>query len=226
MAMAKAVTESGAALGICLDGDADRLILADECGQVCDGDQILAALAMDAAEQGTLHGPVVGTTMSNLGLEVMLAKHCIEFERASVGDRYIHERMLKTGSTLGGEPSGHILLPQMTRTGDGLIAALQVLSVMCRTGKSASALLSCFTPVPQKLVNLTDIDKAVLNDKKVIEQVGALEAELGEDGRVLLRASGTEPLVRVMVEALDEARLDVVMGKLVTMLQSASAELG
>ena len=109
----------------------------------------------------------------------MLAEHNIGFERAAVGDRYIHERMLKTGSTLGGEPSGHILLPQLTSTGDGLIAALQVLSLMCRTGKPASALLSCFTPVPQKLVNLKNMEKAVLNDKRVKEKVAAVEAAVG-----------------------------------------------
>ena len=223
-AMAKAVAESGAALGICLDGDADRLILADEQGQIRDGDQILATLALDAAEQGTLHGPVIGTVMSNLGLETMLAKHNIGFERAAVGDRYIYERMVKTGSTLGGEPSGHVLLPQLTRTGDGLIAALQILSVICRTGKPASELLSCFTPIPQKLVNLRDIDTAVLSDKRVTAQVAAVEAELGGQGRVLLRPSGTEPLIRVMVEAVDKARLDAAMDKLVTVLKAASQE--
>ena len=223
-AMAKAVAESGAALGICLDGDADRLILADEQGQIRDGDQILATLALDAAEQGTLHGPVIGTVMSNLGLETVLAKHNIGFERAAVGDRYIYERMVKTGSNLGGEPSGHVLLPQLTRTGDGLIAALQILSVICRTGKPASELLSCFTPIPQRLVNLRDIDMAVLNDKRVTAQVAAVEAELGGQGRVLLRPSGTEPLIRVMVEAADKARLDTAMDKLVTVLKAASQE--
>ena len=222
--MAKAVVESGAALGICLDGDADRLILADEQGQIRDGDQILATLALDAAEQGTLHGPVIGTVMSNLGLETMLAKHNIGFERAAVGDRYIYERMVKTGSNLGGEPSGHILLPQLTCTGDGLIAALQILSVICRTGKPASELLSCFTPIPQRLVNLRDIDMAVLSDKRVTAQVAAVEAELGGQGRVLLRRSGTEPLIRVMVEAADKARLDAAMDKLVTVLKTASQE--
>ena len=223
-AMAKAVAESGAALGICLDGDADRLILADEQGQIRDGDQILATLALDAAEQGTLHGPVIGTVMSNLGLETLLAKHNIGFERAAVGDRYIYERMVKTGSNLGGEPSGHVLLPQLTRTGDGLIAALQILSVICRTGKPASELLSCFTPIPQRLVNLRDIDMAVLSDKRVTAQVAAVEAELGGQGRVLLRPSGTEPLIRVMVEAVDKARLDAAMDKLVTVLKAASQE--
>ena len=223
-AMAKAVAESGAALGICLDGDADRLILADEQGQIRDGDQILATLALDAAEQGTLHGPVIGTVMSNLGLETLLAKHNIGFERAAVGDRYIYERMVKTGSNLGGEPSGHVLLPQLTRTGDGLIAALQILSVICRTGKPASELLSCFTPIPQRLVNLRDIDMAVLSDKRVTAQVAAVEAELGGQGRVLLRPSGTEPLIRVMVEAVDKARLDAAMDKLVTVLKTASQE--
>lgn len=223
-AMAKAVTESGASLGICLDGDADRLILADEQGQIRDGDQILATLALDAAEQGTLHGPVIGTVMSNLGLETLLAKHNIGFERAAVGDRYIYERMVKTGSTLGGEPSGHVLLPQLTRTGDGLIAALQILSVICRTGKPASELLSCFSPIPQRLVNLRDIDMAVLSDKRVTAQVAEIEAELGGQGRVLLRPSGTEPLIRVMVEAVDKARLDAAMDKLVTVLKAASQE--
>ena len=223
-AMAKAVAESGAALGICLDGDADRLILADEQGQIRDGDQILATLALDAAEQGTLHGPVIGTVMSNLGLETLLAEHNIGFERAAVGDRYIYERMVKTGSNLGGEPSGHVLLPQLTRTGDGLIAALQILSVICRTGKPASELLSCFTPIPQRLVNLRDIDMAVLSDKRVTAQVAAVEAELGGQGRVLLRPSGTEPLIRVMVEAVDKARLDAAMDKLVTVLKTASQE--
>ena len=223
-AMAKAVAESGAALGICLDGDADRLILADEQGQIRDGDQILATLALDAAEQGTLHGPVIGTVMSNLGLETVLAKHNIGFERAAVGDRYIYERMVKTGSTLGGEPSGHVLLPQLTRTGDGLIAALQILSVICRTGKPASELLSCFTPIPQRLVNLRDIDMAVLSDERVTAQVAVVEAELGGQGRVLLRPSGTEPLIRVMVEAVDKARLDAAMDKLVTVLKAASQE--
>ena len=221
-AMAKAVAEAGADIGICLDGDADRLILADETGRICDGDQIIAALALEAKAQGTLTGPVVGTVMSNLGLETILAENGIGFERAAVGDRYIHERMVKTNSSLGGEPSGHILLPELTRTGDGLIAALQLLSVMCRTGKAASEILSCFTPVPQKLVNLKDMDKAILGDERIKTAVAEAEAYLGTQGRVLLRPSGTEPLIRVMVEATDEARLDTAMDQLVTALKHAA----
>jgi phosphoglucosamine mutase len=132
--------------------------------------------------------------------------------------------MRVTGSNLGGEPSGHILLPHLTRSGDGLIAALQILGVMCRTGKTASALLNQFTAVPQKLVNVRDIDKAVLIEASIIQTVAAVEAELGDKGRVILRPSGTEPLIRIMVEALDEVALDKAMEKLVTAIESYRAD--
>ena len=219
-AMAQSVREASAQIGIGLDGDADRLILSDETGGICNGDHILAALALDMQANGLLHGPVVGTVMSNLGLELLLAEKGIAFERAAVGDRYVLERMKTTGSNLGGEPSGHILLPHLTRSGDGLIAALQILGVMCRTGKTASELLNQFVPVPQKLVNLPDIDKSVLKEASIIQTVAAVEAELGNNGRVILRPSGTEPLIRVMVEALDEPALDKAMEKLVTAIES------
>ena len=222
--MAQTVREAGAQIGIALDGDADRLILSDETGGICDGDQILAALALDMHANSLLEGPVIGTVMSNLGLELLLKEKGIPFERAAVGDRYILERMRVTGSNLGGEPSGHILLPHLTRSGDGLIAALQILGVMCRTGKTASALLNEFTAVPQKLVNLRDIDKAVLTKDSIIQTVAAVEAELGDKGRVVLRPSGTEPLIRVMVEALDEVALDNAMEKLVTAIESYRAD--
>ena len=222
--MAQTVREAGAQIGIALDGDADRLILSDETGGICDGDQILAALALDMHANSLLEGPVIGTVMSNLGLELLLKEKGIPFERAAVGDRYILERMRVTGSNLGGEPSGHILLPHLTRSGDGLIAALQILGVMCRTGKTASALLNQFTAVPQKLVNLRDIDKAILTDASIIQTVTAVEAELGDKGRVILRPSGTEPLIRVMVEALDEVALDNAMEKLVTAIESYRAD--
>ena len=218
--MAQTAREAGAQIGIALDGDADRLILSDETGGICDGDQILAALALDMHANSLLEGPVIGTVMSNLGLELLLKEKGIPFERAAVGDRYILERMRVTGSNLGGEPSGHILLPHLTRSGDGLIAALQILCVMCRTGKTASALLNQFTALPQKLVNLRDIDKVVLTEASIIQTVAAVEAELGDKGRVILRPSGTEPLIRVMVEALDEVALDNAMEKLVTAIES------
>ena len=130
--MQKVVADSEANIGIALDGDADRLILSDETGRICDGDQVLGVLALDYAARGMLEGPVIGTLMSNLGLERMLAANNIGFERTAVGDRYIMERMHQTGSNLGGEPSGHILLPKLTRTGDGMIAALQILSILAR----------------------------------------------------------------------------------------------
>ena len=220
--MARAVREAGADIGICLDGDADRLILADEKGRICDGDQILAALAIEMKENGRLKGPVIGTVMSNLGLERFLADAGIDFQRAAVGDRYIAAQMRETGSQLGGEPSGHILLPELTRTGDGLIAALQVLAILARSGKKASEILSSFTPVPQKLVNLRDMDKAVLSHPDIKAEMQAVTDELGDEGRILLRPSGTEPLIRVMVEALDEARLDAAMQRLVTALKAAA----
>lgn len=220
--MARAVREAGADIGICLDGDADRLILADEKGRICDGDQILAALAIEMKENGRLKGPVIGTVMSNLGLERFLADAGIDFQRAAVGDRYIAAQMRETGSQLGGEPSGHILLPELTRTGDGLIAALQVLAILARSGKKASEILTSFTPVPQKLVNLRDMDKAVLSHPDIKAEMQAVTDELGDEGRILLRPSGTEPLIRVMVEALDEARLDAAMQRLVTALKAAA----
>jgi len=217
--MQKVVADSEANIGIALDGDADRLILSDETGRICDGDQVLGALALDYAARGMLEGPVIGTLMSNLGLERMLADNNIGFERTAVGDRYIMERMHQTGSNLGGEPSGHILLPKLTRTGDGMIAALQILSILARSGKPASEVLSAFTPVPQKLVNLPDMDKSVLDERRVTDEMAAVRDFLGDQGRILLRPSGTEPLIRVMVEAVNEDQLDTAMDRLVTALK-------
>jgi len=217
--MQQVVADSGADIGIALDGDADRLILCDENGKIGDGDQIIAALALEMAAQGQLKGPVIGTLMSNLGLENKLSSAAIGFERTAVGDRYIMERMAQTGSNLGGEPSGHILLPHLSRTGDGLIAALQILSIMVRKKQAASEVLHVFDPVPQKLVNLANIDKAILKRPDIIAELEQVDAELGSEGRVLLRPSGTEPLIRVMVEAVDEKMLDAAMERLVAKLK-------
>jgi len=129
------------------------------------------------------------------------------------------ERMQQTGSNLGGEPSGHILLPMLSRTGDGMIAALQILSILARTGRPASEVLSAFAPVPQKLVNLPDMDQSVLDERRVIEEMAAVRDFLGDEGRILLRPSGTEPLIRVMVEAVNEDQLDTAMDRLVTALK-------
>ena len=218
--MAAAVREQGADIGIALDGDADRLILADETGTVRDGDCVLAALALDWAERGHLAGPVVGTLMTNLGLEHRLAAADIAFRRAAVGDRYIHEMMMQTGGNLGGEPSGHILLPDVIRSGDGLVAALQVLGLMARRDVPASQLLASFDKVPQKIVNLSGLDKSRLEDPQLIQLKDSLEADFAGEGRIVLRASGTEPLVRVMVEAADETRLDAAMDQLCSALQA------
>ena len=218
--MAAAVREQGADIGIALDGDADRLILADETGTVRDGDCVLAALALDWAERGHLAGPVVGTLMTNLGLEHRLAAADIAFRRAAVGDRYIHEMMMQTGGNLGGEPSGHILMPDVIRSGDGLVAALQVLGLMARRDVPASQLLASFDKVPQKIVNLSGLDKSRLEDPQLIQLKDSLEADFAGEGRIVLRASGTEPLVRVMVEAADETRLDAAMDQLCSALQA------
>jgi phosphoglucosamine mutase len=218
--MAAAVRENGADIGIALDGDADRLILADESGTVRDGDYVLAALALDWAASGQLTGPVVGTLMTNLGLEKKLAAAGIDFRRAAVGDRYIHEMMTQTGGNLGGEQSGHILMPEVIRSGDGLVAALQILGLMARRNVPASRLLACFDKVPQKMVNLSGVERARLEDPAVSKLKDSLEADFAGEGRIVLRASGTEPLVRVMVEAADETRLDAAMEQLCSALQA------
>ena len=219
--LADRVIAEKADIGIALDGDADRVVLVDETGAICDGDRILAALGREMAGAGQLRGAVIGTLMSNLGLERFLANHNIAFDRANVGDRYILEKLKAQNGNLGGEPSGHILLPDATRSGDGLIAALQVLALLVRTGQTASQALNLFEPVPQKLVNLKDVDKALVQDPKILKLVSEIEADFAGEGRVLLRPSGTEPLVRVMVEALDEIRLDAALDKLCDALQAS-----
>ena len=220
-AMAVRVVAEGADIGIALDGDADRLILSDETGFICTGDDVLACLAADMHSDGRLEGPVIGTLMSNLGLERFLTKQGIGFERAAVGDRYVYELMQALGSNLGGEASGHILLPELSRSGDGMIAALQVLAVLKKRGGKASACLRHFEPVPQKLVNLKAVDKAVLKSDAILTLLRDIEADFGDEGRVVLRPSGTEPVIRVMVEALDENRLDSAMGKLCSEIKNA-----
>ena len=222
--MAEAVASHGAAAGIALDGDADRLILADETGHVLDGDQTLACLAVAMKADGTLTGDgVVGTMMSNRAFESHLKGHGLALHRARVGDRYILEMMRQTGINLGGEQSGHILMTSLGTSGDGLVAALQMLALLKRREQPASQLFNAFTPSPQKLENLPGLDPALLQDEAVKADLAKIEQELGDAGRILVRPSGTEALIRVMVEADDDALLEATMAEIILRLQKAAA---
>ncbi|MBY0111026.1 phosphoglucosamine mutase [Patescibacteria group bacterium] len=192
--------------GIAFDGDGDRLIMADRDGNMVDGDQILYILAMAKKEDGSLKGPVIGTLMSNLGLEVALTNAGIPFTRAQVGDRYVLELLHKEHGTLGGETSGHVLVLDKATTGDAIVAALQVLAVMKRTGKSLGELTLGMQKFPQVMINVEVKEKGdPTSIPELTQAVSAAEAALGNEGRIVLRASGTEPVIRVMVEARDEA---------------------
>ncbi len=208
-ALQRAVVEQGAVLGIALDGDGDRCLMVDDRGSLVDGDQILYIIARARQSDGTLRGPVVGTVMSNLGLALALERAAIDFERAAVGDRYVLDRLRKTGGSLGGEPSGHVVCLDRTTTGDGIVTALQVLETMAATGLSLRRLASDVVRCPQELINVgvKRRSPALLKGSRVRSAVADVEAKLGTSGRVLLRLSGTEPLIRVMVEGLDEAHV-------------------
>ncbi len=202
------VVEQGCDMGVALDGDGDRLIMVDAEGALIDGDAILYIIARSRQANGSLHGPVVGTVMSNLGLEHALLSHEIGFERTQVGDRHILERLKALGGDLGGEPSGHIICRDRTTTGDGVISALQVLAEVVKTGNDIPSLLQGMETYPQLLVNVRLPEKIdVLSLAPVQSAVRKVEAELNGKGRVLLRASGTEPLIRVMVEGRDEDKV-------------------
>ncbi len=208
-------------IGLALDGDADRLIVVDEQGQVVDGDQLLALLAMASHRDGALRGPVVATIMSNLGLETYLAEQGVELERTAVGDRYVVERMRACQASLGGESSGHLVLADHATTGDGLAAALQVLGELVRQGKPASALCRVFTPVPQRLANIRYVGGvSPLDYPEVQQEIERVQTALQGRGRVVVRKSGTEPLIRVMVEAADA---QVHLDRLVDTLSAALA---
>src|SRR5689334_20661747 len=198
------VVASGADIGLALDGDADRLIVVDEKGRIIDGDQMMALIATDLQRRGELRGgSVVATVMSNLGLERRLAEQDIGLLRTSVGDRYVLEEMRAKDCNVGGEQSGHIILTDHSTTGDGLVAGLQVLAALVQAGKPASELLNQFEPVPQLLKNVRFDGGAPLESKAVKDRIAAAEAELEGRGRLLIRMSGTEPLVRVMAEGDD-----------------------
>jgi phosphoglucosamine mutase len=220
---AEAVVAHGAHVGISLDGDADRVMILDETGRVADGDQIMALLAARWAEEGRLSGgALVATVMSNLGLERFLEGRGLRLERTAVGDRYVVERMREGGFNLGGEQSGHIVMTDYATTGDGLIAGLQFLAEMVRTGRPASELTRLFETVPQLLKNVRfSAEARPLEAASVQEVIRASEARIAGLGRILIRKSGTEPLIRVMAECEDEGLLTEVVDEIVGAVEAA-----
>lgn len=216
------VVAAGADIGLALDGDADRLIVVDEAGKVIDGDQLMALIALDQQRQGLLRGDaVVATVMSNLGLERKLESEGLRLQRTKVGDRYVLEAMRATGCNVGGEQSGHIILTDHATTGDGLVAGLQILAAMVGQGKPASELLNQFEPVPQLLKNVRFAGGAPLDTAKVQACIAEAEAELNGKGRLVIRKSGTEPLIRVMAEGDDEAQVRSVVERICAAVEAA-----
>jgi phosphoglucosamine mutase len=211
-------------VGIALDGDGDRLVMVDHLGRIVDGDQLLYVIAKGRQAEGSLRGPVVGTLMSNLGLEHALRDLGIGFRRAAVGDRYVLAMLRETGGTVGGETSGHILCLDRTTTGDGLISALQVLAIMKQTGASLAELAAGMPRYPQLLLNVR-VSKRIdpKTQPAVVDAVAAAEQRLAGTGRVVLRASGTESVIRVMVEGQDEAVVRREAEALVKVVESAAA---
>ncbi len=212
----RAVLEQGADVGFALDGDADRCLAVDHVGNVVDGDQLMAILALAMRDAGTLKDDtVVVTVMSNLGFVQALSRESVEVRRTKVGDRYVLETMKSHGFTLGGEQSGHVIMSRHATTGDGILTALQVLARMDEKGASLAELAGVMTRLPQVLVNVPDVDKSRAEEHPAVAAaVGEAEAELGESGRVLLRPSGTESLVRVMVEAATAEEAELVAARL------------
>jgi phosphoglucosamine mutase len=223
-AMANAVREYRADIGIALDGDADRLVICDERGQVVDGDQIMAIIAGAWAAQDRLAGGgVVATVMSNLGLERFMAARGLTLERTPVGDRSVMARMRDGGFNLGGEQSGHVILSDFSTTGDGMIAALQVLAVLVAAQKPMSSLARQFEPVPQILKNVRFSSGKPLENAKVQQAIADGASSLKGSGRVLVRASGTEPLIRVMAEGDDDRQVAKVVDSIVAAVKAATA---
>jgi phosphoglucosamine mutase len=221
--MCEQVVAHGADLGIALDGDADRLIVADENGQLIDGDQLMAAISDYWAETGDLKGGgIVATVMSNLGLERHLATRGLELVRAQVGDRYVVEHMRQHGFNVGGEQSGHIIMSDFCTTGDGLIAALQILALVVAEGRPVSEVCQRFEAVPQLLKNVHYSGASPLDTPRISKAIRAQRSRLGDKGRLLIRPSGTEPLIRVMAEGDDSDLIHSVVDELVDMIETAA----
>ncbi|MDG2375988.1 MAG: phosphoglucosamine mutase [Woeseiaceae bacterium] len=219
----KTVVAVEAAVGVALDGDGDRVVMVDEQGKVVDGDQLLFVLASARKASGELKGPVVGTVMSNLGLEHALEKQDISFRRAAVGDRYVLEELRESGGVIGGETSGHLICLDKTTTGDGLVIALQVLAVMRETDKSLSALTAGMPRYPQHMLNVEIAERIDPHEIPAIRNaVSDAENELDRSGRVVLRASGTEPVIRVMVEGEDENQVLALAKRLASIVAESA----
>jgi phosphoglucosamine mutase len=220
--LSNVVLSNQAHIGIALDGDGDRLIMVDHKGEIVDGDEAIYILARSTQTEGRCAGGVVGTLMSNLGLELALKELGIPFERAPVGDRYVMELLMQKGWKLGGESSGHIICLDRTSTGDGIVSALQILYAMSVSGKSLHELKQGMIKMPQTLVNVPMSSKLDIEGSPSIQQsVADVEATLGDEGRVLLRPSGTEPLVRVMVEGRDERQVRSLAQQIATAVTEA-----
>lgn len=218
------VLETGADIGLALDGDADRLIVVDEQGRVIDGDQIMALIALNMKQTGRLQGEgLVTTVMSNLGLERFLEAEGMKLERTKVGDRFVLERMKALGWNVGGEQSGHMILSDYATTGDGMVAALQVLSVMVRQERKASDVLDMFAPVPQVLKNVRFSGTNPLETPSVQEVITAVEADFGSSGRLVIRKSGTEPLIRVMAEGDDAKAVEQAVDRICDAVRKSAA---
>ena len=211
-------------VGVALDGDGDRVVLVDHLGRIVDGDQLLYIIARARQEAAALVGPVIGTVMSNLGLEVALRECGIEFRRAAVGDRYVLSMLRESGGTLGGETSGHILCLDKTTTGDGLVSALQVLAVMRASGRTLAELAAPMRKFPQVLLNVRVAERFDPTAVPAVrDAVLRVEQRLGRDARVVLRASGTEPVIRVMVEGREESQAKAAAAELAAAVQGAAA---
>ena len=220
--LAKAVLEHGADVGIAHDGDADRCLAVDHRGQPVDGDQIMAILAVSMKERGLLaNNTLVATVMSNLGLRMAMAENGIDLLTTAVGDRYVLEALGEHGHNLGGEQSGHVIMSDYATTGDGILTGLHLLAEMARTGKSLAELAQIMTVYPQVMINVRDVDHHRMRDDEVIAaEVKSWEAKLGDGGRILLRPSGTEPMVRVMVEAEELSIAEAVCAELVAVVRT------
>jgi phosphoglucosamine mutase len=223
-ALVEKVKELRADIGIALDGDADRVVIVDEKGDIVDGDQLMAVIAESWHRTGKLAaGGIVATVMSNLGLERYLRSIGLTLARTPVGDRYVTEHMRKHGFNVGGEQSGHIVLSDFTTTGDGLVSALQILACVVATGKTVSEVCNRFQPLPQILRNVRYSSGHPLEDTRVVKAIEGAKAKLGENGRLVIRPSGTEPVIRVMAEGDDEKVVSSIVGDICDAVKSAAA---